>query len=202
MREAARAAARQSGLSVGEWLNSVIEVVDEQEGEFPPSTGLDRFSDDGSRQSVRSADRWHRHTDWDDREANAQRRQNFRAEDPQQDRRYRDADWDDREANAQRRQNFRAEDPQQHRRYRDADWDDREANLSGARTSALKSERTIVGTLTSTGAIPLPWKRRRIGTTAKAALMVKTAGDIGQTSRRLAKRQLVATLSRRRRIRG
>ncbi len=128
VREAARAAARQSGLSVGEWLNSVIEVVDEQEGEFPPSTGLDRFSDEGSRQSARSADRWHRHTDWDDREANAQRRQNFRAEDPQQHRRYRDADWDDREANAQRRQNFRAEDPQQHRRYRDADWDDREAN--------------------------------------------------------------------------
>jgi hypothetical protein len=128
VREAARAAARQSGLSVGEWLNGVIEAVDEQEGEFAPSTGLDRFSDDGSRQSVRSDDRWHHDADWDDREANAQRRQNFRAENPQQDRRYHDADWDDREAHAQRRQHFRAEHPQQDRRYHDADWDDREAH--------------------------------------------------------------------------
>jgi hypothetical protein len=155
VREAARTAARQSGLTVGEWLNRVIEAVDEQEGESAPSAGLDRFSDDGSRQSLRSDDRW-RDTDWDDSETNAQRCQHFRAEDPQQDRRYHDADWDDREANAQRRQNFptkereresryhdrdwnereahpqrrqqfHAEDPQQERRYHDADWDDREA---------------------------------------------------------------------------
>ena len=124
VREAARAAARQSGLTVGEWLNSVIE---EQEREFAPSTGSDRCSDDGSRQSVPSDDRWHHDADWDDRAANAQRRQHVPAE-PQQDRRYRDADWDDREANAQRRQHFGAEEPQQDRRYRDADWDDRAAN--------------------------------------------------------------------------
>jgi len=93
VREAARAAARRSGMSVGEWLNSVIEVVDEEDGELTPSTGFDRCSDDCSRQSVRSDDRWHRDADWRDREANAQRRQSFRAEEREQDRPYRDDDW-------------------------------------------------------------------------------------------------------------
>ena len=74
--------------------------------------------------------------------------------------------------------------------------------VNHARTFAPKSGRTIVRILTPTGATTLPWKRRRIGTTAKAALIVKTARDIAETSRRLAKRQLVVILSRRRRIRG
>ena len=122
VREAARAAARRSGMSVGEWLNSVIEVVDEEDGELTPSTGFDRCSDDCSRQSVRSDDRWHRDAGWRDRGSNGQRRQNFRAEEREQNRPYRDADWRDREANAQRRQSFRAEEREQDRPYRDDDW--------------------------------------------------------------------------------
>jgi len=157
VREAARAAARQSGQSIGEWLNSVIKVVDKEDGEFVPSTGFDRFSHDGSRQSVRSDDRRQRDADWDDREADAQLRQHGRAENPEQDRRYRHAEqdargtdgrwrqhgrgkdpeqdrqyrhanWDDREADAQLRQHGRAEDPERDRRYRRADWDDRETH--------------------------------------------------------------------------
>ena len=83
-------------MSVGEWPNSVIEVVDEENGELTPSTGFDRCSDDCSRQSVRCDDRWHRDADRRDREANAQRRQSFRAEEPEQDHPYRDADWRNR----------------------------------------------------------------------------------------------------------
>ena len=128
VREAARAAARRCGQSVGEWLNSVIEVVDEQDGEFVPSNGFDRFSDDGSHHSVRSDDRRQRDTDWDDRQADAQMRQHRRAEDPEQDRRYRHADWDDREAKVRLRQHGRAEDPEYDRRYRHDDWDDHETH--------------------------------------------------------------------------
>jgi len=128
VREAARAAARQSGQSVGEWLNSVIKVVDKEDGEFMPSTGFDRFSHDGSRQSVRSDDRRQRDADWDDREADAQLRQHGRAEDPERDRRYRRADWDDRETHGNWRRHLRTEDPQQNRRFHDADQDARETN--------------------------------------------------------------------------
>lgn len=67
VREAARTAARQSGMSVGEWLNSVIKVVDEEDGELAPSNGFDRFSDYCSRQSARSDNRWHRDADCRDR---------------------------------------------------------------------------------------------------------------------------------------
>jgi len=113
VREAARAAARRCGQSVGEWLNSVIEVVDEEDGEYARAAGFDRFPDDGSRQIVGSDDWRHRETHLDDREANAQLRQHSRADDPEYDRRCRHADQDDRETNGHRRQHSRAEDPEQ-----------------------------------------------------------------------------------------
>jgi localization factor PodJL len=58
-REAARTAARRSGMSVGEWLNSVIRPADAEDGEFAPSAGFDRDSDDSGRQSFGSDDRQH-----------------------------------------------------------------------------------------------------------------------------------------------
>ena len=128
VREAARAAARRCGQSVGEWLNSVIEVVDEEDGEYARAAGFDRFPDDGSRQIVGSDDWRHRDTHVDDRETNGHRRQHSRAEDPEHDRRYRHADRDDRETNDYRGQHSRAEDPEHDRRYRRADRDDRGAN--------------------------------------------------------------------------
>ena len=70
VREAARAAARRRGQSVGEWLNSVIEVVDEEDGEYARAVGFDRFPDDGSRQIVGSDDWRHGDTHLDDHEAN------------------------------------------------------------------------------------------------------------------------------------
>ena len=128
VREAARAAARRCGQSVGEWLNSVIEVVDEEDGEYARAAGFDRFPDDGSRQIVGSDDWRHRDTHVDDREANAQLRQHSRADDPEYDRRYHDAGQDDRETNDYRGQHSRAEDLERNRRYHAADQDERGAN--------------------------------------------------------------------------
>ncbi|MGA3309969.1 MAG: hypothetical protein ABSD08_15355 [Xanthobacteraceae bacterium] len=128
-REAARAAARRSGTSVGEWLNSVIQPADEKDGEFAPSADRDRDADDSWRQSVRYDDRerhgGHRDANWRGRdgESDDQRRQNFRYDAREQDRRHRDANWRarDRESDDQMRLNFR-NDERERGGHRDANW--------------------------------------------------------------------------------
>ena len=138
-REAARTAARRSGMSVGEWLNSVIKPADAEDGEFAPSAGFDRDSDDSRRQSFRSDEReqhgWHR-GDADrrgrDRRSDDRLGGNFRSEEREQDRRHRDASWRERRSDDQSRQSFRSDEREQDRRHRDATtpsrnlrWDDR-----------------------------------------------------------------------------
>ncbi len=128
-REAARAAARRSGMSVGEWLNSVIRPTDEEDGEFALAAGFDHDSDDSRRQSFRYDDRelhgGHRDANWRgrDRESDDQWRQNFRYEEREQDRRHREAHWRgrDRESDDQMRLNL-SNDDRERGRHRDANW--------------------------------------------------------------------------------
>jgi localization factor PodJL len=134
-REAARAAARRSGMSVGEWLNSVIEPTDEETDEFAPSAGFDRDSDDSWRQSFRSDDReqhgGHRgdaNGRGRDRRSDDRLGGNFRSEERGQGRRHRDVNWRDRESDEQWHQSFRSDQREQDRRHRDADWRDLESD--------------------------------------------------------------------------
>ncbi len=51
-REAARDAARRSGMSVGEWLNSVIREDDDDHGEPMRSADYDDDDDDSARRQA------------------------------------------------------------------------------------------------------------------------------------------------------
>ncbi len=148
-REAARAAARRSGTSVGEWLNSVIQPADEDDGEFAASADFDRDADDSWRQSFRyedrEQDRRHRGANWRGRdgESDEQRRQNFRYDEREQDRRHRDANWraSDRESDDQMRLNFRNDD-RERGRHRDANRRrDRESDESSRRDDPEQHRR-------------------------------------------------------------
>ena len=123
-REAARAAARRSRMSVGEWLNSVIKLADAEDEDPAPAARFERDSEDSWRQSFDSddrqqgrrrddADRRGRDRRWDDRW-----RPSFPSEEPQQDRRPRDAFRSVRRSDDQWRQN--ADEQQQDRRQADA----------------------------------------------------------------------------------
>jgi localization factor PodJL len=106
-REAARTAARRSGMSVGEWLNSVIKPAHAEDGEFAPSAGFDRDSDDSGRQSFGSDDRQRGWQPGDadrrvrDRRSDDRSGGNFRSEEREQDRRPRDASWREDQAVAE-----------------------------------------------------------------------------------------------------
>ena len=136
-REAARTAARRSGMSVGEWLNSVIKPADTEDREFAPSAGFDRDVDDSWRQSFGFDDRAaRRHRDdangrGRDRQSDDRCRRKLRAEEREQDRRPRDASWRERRSDDQSRQNLRPDARDQDRPQPDADklshnrrWDD------------------------------------------------------------------------------
>ncbi len=136
-REAARTAARRSGMSVGEWLNSVIKPADAEDGELAPSAGFDRDADDSRHQSFGSADRQRgRLRDDADRRGRDRRPDdrlggNFHSEQHEQDRRPRDASWRERRSDDQSRQSLRSDEREQDRRQPDATrpsqnrrWDD------------------------------------------------------------------------------
>src|SRR5580704_13008591 len=74
-REAARSAARRSGVSVGEWLNDVIEPDDDEEDDEPTlSLDDDELMDERPRRS-RSQERRHEHDDrHDERTEHEERR--------------------------------------------------------------------------------------------------------------------------------
>ncbi len=125
-REAARSAARRSGMSVGEWLNSVIKPADAEDGEFAPSAGFDRDSDDSRRQSFGADDQqrgWHP-GDADrrvrDRRSDDRSGANFRSEEREQDRRPGDASSRERRVEDQSRQSFRSYEAEQDLRQPDA----------------------------------------------------------------------------------
>jgi localization factor PodJL len=134
-REAARTAARRSGMSVGEWLNSVIKPADTEDREFAPPAGFNRDADDSRRQGFGSDDR-HRGGYSDDanrrgrdRRSDDRRGANFVEQEP--DRRPRDASWRERRSDDQSRQNLRPDVRDQDRRQPDAAklshsrrWDD------------------------------------------------------------------------------
>jgi localization factor PodJL len=136
-REAARTAARRSGMSVGEWLNSVIKPADTEDREFAPPAGFDRDADDSRRQSFGSADR-QRGGLRDDADRRGRDRRpddrlggNFHSEQHEQDRRPRDASWRERRSDDQSRQSLRSDEREQNRRQPDATrpsqnrrWDD------------------------------------------------------------------------------
>ena len=135
-REAARTAARRSGMSVGEWLNSVIKPANTEDREFAPSAGFDRDADDTWRQNAGFDDRQRGHRDdvdvrGRDRQPDDRSGGNFRAEEREQDRRRRDASWRERRSDIQSRQSLSSDARQQDRPQRDADsrnhnrhWDD------------------------------------------------------------------------------
>jgi len=120
-RAAARDAARRSGMSVGEWLNTVIQPLDEEGNEAWWTTDFDREPEDGwwssSRhgESVRDRDvSWHGRRD---READDRWRQSSSDDDGEPIRR-RDAGRyrPDREPRAQRRRSFHYDEPERGRR--------------------------------------------------------------------------------------
>ena len=135
-REAARTAARRSGMSVGEWLNSVIKPANTEDREFAPSAGFDRDADDTWRQNAGFDDRQRGHRDdvdvrGRDRQPDDRSGGNFRAEEREQDRRRRDASWRERRSDIQSRQSLSSDPRQQDRPQPDADsrnhnrhWDD------------------------------------------------------------------------------
>jgi len=126
-RAAARAAARQSGMSVGEWLNTVIQPADEENDEAWWSADFDREPEhrEESRpryedlerggERYREAPRRRQNNEPDDR-----RRQRFRADDEGRDR-YREAPMPrrDQEPDYGRRQSFH-DDDEGRDRYREA----------------------------------------------------------------------------------
>ena len=135
-REAARTAARRSGMSVGEWLNSVIKPANTEDREFTPTAGFDRDTDDTWRENADFDDRQRGHRDdvdvrGRDRQPDDRSGGNFRAEEREQDRRRRDASWRERRSDIQSRQSLSSDARQQDRPQRDADsrnhnrrWDD------------------------------------------------------------------------------
>ncbi len=137
-REAARTAARRSGMSVGEWLNSVIKPADVEDGEFALPAGFDRVPDDSRRQSFRSDDReQHGELRGDADRRRRERRSDdrlggiFRSEEREQDRRQWDASWGERTSDDQSRRSLRSDEVVQDRRHPDAAtrggnhrWDD------------------------------------------------------------------------------
>jgi len=147
-REAARAAARRSGMSVGEWLNSVIEPTDEEAGEFAPSAGFDRDSDDSWRQSFRSDEREQHGSHRGDANSRGRDRQsddrlggNFRSEERGQGRRHLDANWRDRESDEQWRQSLHSGERKQTRHHGDADRRGRDHELDDQLGRNFRSER-------------------------------------------------------------
>ncbi len=184
-REAARAAARRSGTSVGEWLNSVIQPVDEEDGEFAPSADRDRDADDSWRQSVPYDDRerhgGHRDANWRGRdgESDDQRRQNFRYDEREQDRRHRDANWRarDHESDDQMRLNFR-NDERERGGHRDANRRrDRESGDQWRRARATTIRSSSASTVTRTCGVAIASKRRRCRSAAKALIAMSTAAN-------------------------
>ena len=116
-RAAAREAARESGMSVGEWLNNVIQPADEDGDEAWGSADFDRDPNDRWRPSSRYEDREsprfrdlpsRRHRDFEPEEG---RRRSFRDDDREHGR-YRDppSTRRDREREEERRRSFRDDD--------------------------------------------------------------------------------------------
>ncbi len=105
-RAAAREAARRSGMSVGEWLNDVIQPADEEDDGSWWSADFEREPDHSRPKSFH----------YDDREQRDPRRQNFRDDDrmPDDPRRQRFRD-EDREIDEPRRQNFHPDDQRRER---------------------------------------------------------------------------------------
>jgi localization factor PodJL len=119
-RVAAREAARRSGMSVGEWLNTVIQPADEEDGEPWRSADFERDSEDQWRRSLRYDERErgrYRDANWgrDDREPDAPRRQSSRYDERERER--------ERPGRAPRRPPARELDDQFRQNFRD---DDRE----------------------------------------------------------------------------
>jgi localization factor PodJL len=154
-REAARTAARRSGMSVGEWLNSVIKPADTEDREFAPSAGFDRDADDSRRQSVGSDDRqrggYGDDADRRGRRSDDRRGANFA--EPEPDRRPRDASWRERRSDDQSRQNLRPDVRDQDRRQLDAaklshnrSWDDQWRPSFGSDDRGPQGPRTDANT--------------------------------------------------------
>ena len=156
-REAARTAARRSGMSVGEWLNSVIKPADTEDHEFAPSTGFDRDADDSRRQSFGSDDQ-QRGGYGDDanrrgRDLRSDDRRGANFAEREQDRRPRDASRRERRSDDQSRQNRRPDERDQDRRQPDAaklshnrGWDDQWRPSLGSDDRGLQGPRLDANT--------------------------------------------------------